>query len=241
MLESRCRNVRAISTARLPTGPPRAVDSVAVVARGDLIVRRIRDALAGDAIAIRDHAAQVVDLPDSAAELAAIVLAEGTAGERRALLREAARRFPGVPGVVIARNSTSGVLKALEAGAAGYVVDSQIETTLGVTIRAVQAGQVAIPRTLGCQAVRPALSQREKQTLGLVVMGLTNREIAQRLFLAESTVKTHLTSIFGKLGVGSRSDAVALVLDPDQKLGLGILGLTPAAGVASGAREEGRS
>ena len=52
--------------------------------------------------------------------------------------------------------------------------------------------------------------------------GLTNREIADRLFLAESTVKTHVGSIFGKLGVKSRSEAAALVLDPDAKLGVGL-------------------
>ena len=89
------------------------------------------------------------------------------------------------------------------------------------TIRAVSAGQVVVPRQLSRTAVRPALSHREKQALALLANGFTNRQIAARLFLAESTVKTHLTSVFGKLGVHSRSEAAELVLDPDQKLGLG--------------------
>jgi DNA-binding NarL/FixJ family response regulator len=61
----------------------------------------------------------------------------------------------------------------------------------------------------------------------LLVAGLTNRQIGSRLFLAESTVKTHLASAFGKLGVRSRKDAVALLLDPAE--GLATAALPPAA------------
>ncbi len=69
------------------------------------------------------------------------------------------------------------------------------------------------------------LSIREKQVLGLVTMGLMNSEIAERLFLAESTVKSHLSSAFAKLGVRSRHEAVELVINPDCGLGPGILSL----------------
>ena len=64
---------------------------------------------------------------------------------------------------------------------------------------------------------------REKQILGLVVMGMTNAQIASKLFLAESTVKSHLSSSFTKLGVASRNEAVGLILDPTRGQGLGIL------------------
>jgi DNA-binding NarL/FixJ family response regulator len=56
--------------------------------------------------------------------------------------------------------------------------------------------------------------------------GLTNRQIAARLYLAESTVKTHVASAFAKLGVRSRKDAVAVLLDPDE--GLAATALPPA-------------
>jgi DNA-binding CsgD family transcriptional regulator len=61
-------------------------------------------------------------------------------------------------------------------------------------------------------------SLREKQVLQLVADGLTNAEIACRLFLSESTVKSHLSSSFRKLGVSSRSEAAAVVLDADHGL-----------------------
>ena len=67
-----------------------------------------------------------------------------------------------------------------------------------------------------------ALTTREKQILMLVVTGLTNSQIAAELFLAESTVKGHLSSAFSKLGVSSRSEAAAVILDPERGRGLGI-------------------
>jgi DNA-binding NarL/FixJ family response regulator len=57
----------------------------------------------------------------------------------------------------------------------------------------------------------PALSYREKEVLELAAGGLTNSQIASRLFLAESTVKTHLSSVFRRLGVSSRREAAALI------------------------------
>jgi len=78
------------------------------------------------------------------------------------------------------------------------------------------------------RAVRPrALTAREKQILTLVVAGLTNSQIASELFLAESTVKSHLSSAFGKLAVSSRSEAVAVILDPERGPGLGISAFQP--------------
>ena len=88
------------------------------------------------------------------------------------------------------------------------------------------AGQTAVPRMLRASVRAPSLSFREKQILGMVVMGFTNCEIASRLFLAESTVKSHLSAAFRKLGVQSRSEAASLILDPHGSLGPGILAIT---------------
>jgi DNA-binding NarL/FixJ family response regulator len=116
--------------------------------------------------------------------------------------------------------------RLLKAGADGMVFESEASHMLAPAVRAVAAGHLCYPRSMRVQLEKPALSYREKQILGLVVMGFTNAEIASKLFLAESTVKSHLSSAFGKLGVRSRNEASALILDPDESLGTGILELS---------------
>ena len=127
---------------------------------------------------------------------------------------------------------------ALAAGAAGIVLQEDLDSALGPCLRAVLAGQTCVPREHWRQIEPPALSAREKQILGLVVMGYMNSQIAEQLFLAESTVKSHLSSAFGKLGVRSRNEAVNLILDPDRGLGMGILALSgePLEPTAAAAR-----
>lgn len=202
---------------------------MALVTGDDGETRRIRQVLAANAIAIAAHAEEVRDFEDLGGASAILIPSNGAASECRARVRDAVARFPSVPAVVTGRLSTNGIHKILAAGALGYVHDPELEVTLLATIRAVSAGQTVVPRRLSRTAVRPALSHREKQTLALLAKGFTNREIAARLFLAESTVKTHLTSVFGKLGVHSRSEAAEIVLDPDEKIGLGLRGLIPAS------------
>jgi DNA-binding NarL/FixJ family response regulator len=114
---------------------------------------------------------------------------------------------------------------ALAGGAAGVVLEDEMADALGPCLQAVRAGQVCVPRQHWRQIEPPALSTREKQILGLVVMGYMNGQIAEQLFLAESTVKSHLSSAFGKLGVRSRNEAVNLILDSERGLGMGILAL----------------
>jgi DNA-binding CsgD family transcriptional regulator len=65
---------------------------------------------------------------------------------------------------------------------------------------------------------KPTFSHREKEILELLVAGMTNRQIGDRLYLAESTVKTHVAAAFAKLGVRSRKDAAAILLDPAEGL-----------------------
>lgn len=106
------------------------------------------------------------------------------------------------------------VRRALGAGAQGVIWYEAMKTTLVPCLEAVVAGQVCVPGDRIDELGRPVLSHREKQVLDLAARGLTNAEIAQRLFLAESTVKSHLSTGFRKLGVRSRAEAAALVLDP---------------------------
>jgi DNA-binding NarL/FixJ family response regulator len=119
--------------------------------------------------------------------------------------------------------TSPGILRrALRAGATGIVFDGDIERALVPTARAVAAGQLTVPLALRQQVAQRPLSYREKEILSCVVRGYTNRQIADKLFIAESTVKTHLSSVFEKLDARSRAEAAALVLDPDTGYGLGL-------------------
>jgi DNA-binding NarL/FixJ family response regulator len=115
------------------------------------------------------------------------------------------------------------VRRALSLGADGVVLEHELERTLAPAVLALAGGQVAIPRTGRRSLQRPQLSHREKQVIALAVSGPTNAEIGARLYLAESTVKSHLTAAFRRLGVASRREAAALLLDPDEGLGPTVL------------------
>jgi DNA-binding NarL/FixJ family response regulator len=113
--------------------------------------------------------------------------------------------------------------RAVTGGVAGIVMLSDAREVLGDVITVVSRGQVCVPRQRREAVNPPALTSRERQVLSLVLMDQTNAQIARKLFLAESTVKSHLGSAFTKLGVSSRSEAVRLILDPELGRGLGIL------------------
>lgn len=174
------------------------------------------------------------ELFDSAAELATaerpavlLLCADGkVAGAVAAELPALREAQPEVAVVLVCAEVRPGELRgALAAGVGGVVLEEHLSATLGVCIEAVRAGQVCVPRRHAPQVEPATLSAREKQILGLVVMGYMNSEIASQLFVAESTVKSHLSSAFSKLGVRSRNEAVDLIVDPERGLGMGILAL----------------
>jgi DNA-binding NarL/FixJ family response regulator len=115
---------------------------------------------------------------------------------------------------------------AIDKGVDGLVWETRMEDTLALTVRAVHADQLVIPRDVRRRVQPPQLTTREKQTLSLVLMDLSNKEIADKLYVSESTVKSHLNSAFRKLGVHSRAEAARLIADPDEGLGTGILAIT---------------
>jgi DNA-binding NarL/FixJ family response regulator len=129
-------------------------------------------------------------------------------------LRRLCREANGAAIVAISPPSTgAGVRRALDAGADALVFDSELELTLSAAVTAVASGQTVVPRKLRASVERPNLSHREHQVISLVRQGLTNAEIAEHLYLAESTVKSHLASVFTKFGVHSRKEAAAVFVD----------------------------
>lgn len=161
-----------------------------------------------------------IDAADELANLdvgpgAVIVLACGVDRPRdMAILRRLRRETRGPAIVAISPTATgTGVRRALDAGADAIVFEPELESTLAVAISAVRCGQSVVPRKVRASVERPTLSHRERQVLVYVSRGLTNAQIAERLFLSESTIKSHLSSAFTKFGVRSRREAAALFLE----------------------------
>jgi two-component system NarL family response regulator len=203
--------------ALTPVAPAAAVVGGEPAERGD-VVRLLGDAGFGLHAEARPGAL-IVLLPDAREDA------------RLRQVRTLAEAHPGATIVVVVPPDVPnvGLRRMLLAGACGIVCAADLELALVATARATLAGQLTVPSALGRLIAPRPLSHREKQILSLVVLGMTNREIAGRLFLAESTVKTHLSSAFTKLDAHSRAEVTELILDPDEGRGLGILGLADQA------------
>ncbi len=182
-------------------------------------------ALDGFRIAGQDHSSHPTGFPIDDDGALLVLLRTCEAAGRLKAVGEIAARAPAAALVVSMPSGATGTVlrRAVRAGADGIVFDDQLESALAATVRAVAAGQLAVPHMLGRRIAPHPLSHREKEILALVVLGYTNRQIADKLFVAESTVKSHLSSAFGKLDTRSRSEAAALILDPDEDYGIGIV------------------
>ena len=113
--------------------------------------------------------------------------------------------------IVSSSSASEHVHRALKAGAQGYLLKDSSPSALLSAIRDVLAGHRVVPpgvaQSLAERAYQSDLSPREQEVIELVVDGLSNKQIADRLGLTEATVKTHLTHVFEKLGVEDRTQA----------------------------------
>jgi DNA-binding NarL/FixJ family response regulator len=122
--------------------------------------------------------------------------------------------------VLTTYDSDADILRAVEAGAAGYLLKDAARSDLVAAIRSAARGDTVLAPAVATRLVdrmrRPqpadALSPRELQVLRLVAKGLSNAEIGRELSISEATVKTHLLRTFGKLGVSDRTAAVTTAL-----------------------------
>jgi two-component system nitrate/nitrite response regulator NarL len=137
----------------------------------------------------------------------------------------AAVRRDGLPTRVIVMGTTpdpDDVYRAMADGAAGYITKGATAGQVCDTVSAVARGETVIARELQSGLVGeirmradrdgPVLSERESQVLTLIGNGLSSSQIAERLFLSTSTVKTHQHHAYEKLGVSERAAAVATAL-----------------------------
>jgi len=201
---------------------PRRLPMTAVVAGGDPSARQVVTNLLREAGFGVEPLAQ---FPVPA--LVLLLLSDHTeakrVGEVRAWLQANPRAS--VLAVMPVHAAHASLRRVLLAGAAGIVLDDDLDRTLAPTARAILAGQLTVPQSLARQVAPQPLSYREKQIVALVMRGRTNREIADELYLAESTVKTHLSSAFRKLDARSRAEVVNRITDPESGYGPSILEL----------------
>lgn len=107
------------------------------------------------------------------------------------------------------------VSRAIQSGAAGYVVKNMPLDRVLEAVRAIQAGGQYIPSEIASrmsQRMQSELSSRELEVLRLIGRGSSNKEIASKLGIVEGTVKAHVTNIFTKLGAVDRTQAITIAM-----------------------------
>jgi NarL family two-component system response regulator LiaR len=132
------------------------------------------------------------------------------------------QRFPQVQVLALTSFKEENLVQnALQAGAIGYLLKDVSADELAQAIRAAHAGRATLSPEAAQALVHAAnqphepghdLTERERAVLSLMVEGLNNTQIAERLVVSPSTIKSHVSNILSKLGVTSRSEAVALAV-----------------------------
>ncbi|MFF0725934.1 response regulator [Streptomyces sp. NPDC004134] len=147
-------------------------------------------------------------------------------GDGIAVCRELRSLTPDLPCLMLTSfDDDEALLDAILAGAAGYVLKQIKDSDLVAAVRTVASGQSMLdpattgrllatlrgePGGAGAEGPLADLAPREREILGLIGEGLTNREIGERLYLAEKTVKNTVSRLLGKLGVERRIQAAVI-------------------------------
>lgn len=136
---------------------------------------------------------------------------DGVEATRR--LRE---RCPDLPVLILTTYDTEAdILAAVDAGASGYMLKDAAPTDIHRAIRDAAAGRTAVAPEVAARLMgrmrtgATSLSSREVELIELLAAGMSNKEIARRLFISVATVKTHLVHMYRKLGAENRTAAVA--------------------------------
>lgn len=206
-----------------------ALVAVAVVADSERLVPRVRAILRHDGMAAQVQyggsghlsLARLWRRPDI------VLLADGATVSGALEAQRIKRRFGARIVAVLPAGANRDAAHLIAAGIDGLVMAGDMDDMLAPVLRAASCGLVSVPSAMRHAIDPPALSHRERQVLALVVAGLTNEEIAAKLYVAPSTVKRHLTSAFRRLGVHSRRDAVAQILTGDESLRRSVLTAAP--------------
>ena len=169
---------------------------------------------AGDAAAALDVAAKF--RPDVV--LMDLNLGSGPGGVSTTAALRAQNEPPRVL-ILTTYDTEADILAAIDAGAAGYLLKDAPPEDLFRAIRGTARGDTVLAPAVTARLVRrasssgPVLTEREVEILQLLARGLANKDMAKKLFVSEATVKSHLSHIYTKLGVDTRTAAVAAAID----------------------------
>jgi DNA-binding NarL/FixJ family response regulator len=198
-----------------PLASPAGVLGVRAIATRSAGVapEELQEILAEAGIAVRVRAALLSDAA-RADEVDMVIVGDHDAPTRLAAVVEHAQEmFPdAVVIVVVWRPKRANVRALLAAGADAVVLAAELGRTLAPAAQSTSAGLVTMPRAMWHASAPATLSQRQRETLGMALAGMTNAEIARRLEVAEATVSTHLVVAFRRLAVHSRSEAATALL-----------------------------
>ncbi|AOS64583.1 response regulator [Actinoalloteichus hymeniacidonis] len=164
--------------------------------------------------ATAEHAVELAATEDIDVVLMDLQFGAGMHGAEATAAITARQKAPRVL-VLTTYDTDADILAAIEAGATGYLLKDAPPEELAAAVRTAAAGRSALAAEVAHRLMDrmrtpgTALSRREIEVLQLVADGLSNAEIARRLFLTQATVKSHLVHVYGKLGVDSRTAAVA--------------------------------
>ncbi len=172
----------------------------------------------GEADGLESALSVVAEVPPDVV-LMDLSLGEGAPGgaEATAALRGLAE--PPEVLVLTTYDTESDILRALEAGARGYLLKDAPPEELFAGIRATARGETVLAPSVAATLVRrttpgaTTITEREVEVLELLSRGLGNKEMARALFVSEATVKSHLSHIYTKLGVDTRAGAVAAAIE----------------------------
>jgi DNA-binding NarL/FixJ family response regulator len=131
---------------------------------------------------------------------------------------ELRRIAPGIRILVLTNyGSDAYIIRATQAGAMGYLLKNTPQEEIVKAVRMIFQGQRYVPKDIAqrlFEAIgREALSQRELEVLSLVAHGCTNKDVAQRLYISDKTVRNHVTSCLLKLQAKDRTEAVTRAIE----------------------------
>ncbi|MFD5285420.1 response regulator [Streptomyces rubrogriseus] len=155
-------------------------------------------------------------------------------GDGVSVCRELRSRMPELACLMLTSfDDEEALLDSIMAGAAGYVLKQIQGSDLVTAVRTVAAGQSLLDPSAATRLMArlrgepakeaepdalPGLTDREREILALIGEGLTNRQIGQRLYLAEKTVKNHISRLLAKLGVERRIQAAVIATQAQDRL-----------------------